>query len=220
MIISIQKPLEEIRASVAPYRKLAIFGCGGCAAVCQTGGTNQVEELARNLDDKEIVFVFQIDEPCDQRILARELRRVSERMGEVEAVLMLACGIGVQALASSIKKPCLTGLNTVFPGTVIHSNSYLENCSACGECLLNMTAAICPRTRCPKGIVNGPCSEKLDEKCCVDSESECIWVSISEQRAALGLREMDSEFSPINWAKRPGPRRIPVKESSASKNQK
>lgn len=220
MIISLPKPLEEIRASVARYHKLAIFGCGGCAAVCQTGGTKQVEELARRLDDKEIVFIFQVDEPCDQRILTRELRRVSERLEEVEAILMLACGTGVQALASSVNKPCLIGLDTVFPGTVIHSNSYLENCSACGECLLNMTAAICPRTRCPKGIVNGPCSEKLDEKCCVDSESECVWVSISERRAALGLGEMDSEFSPINWANRPGPRRIPVKESAASKSQK
>jgi ferredoxin len=216
MIISQQKPLEEIRASIAPYRRLAIFGCGGCAAVCQTGGTKQVDELANRLNDKEIVFKFQIEEPCDQRILSRELRRISNRLAKVDAVLMLACGTGVQALASSIDKPCLTGLDTVFPGAIIHSNNYFENCSACGECIINMTGAICPRTLCPKGVANGPCSEKLDETCCVDSESECVWVSISKRSEDMGLHATDVEFPPVNWVKNSAPRRIPRKKSPPS----
>lgn len=220
MIISVQKPLEEIRASVAPYRRLAIFGCGGCAAVCQTGGTKQVEELARELSDKEIVFTLQIDEPCDQRILARELRRVSDRLENVEAVLVLACGTGVQVVASAIDVPCLTGLDTVFPGTVIHSGNYLENCDACGECVLNQTAAICPRARCPKGILNGPCSEKLDERCSVDPESECVWVSIANRAEALGLSETGAEFPPIKWSRQVRPRRIPVTGGATQKAEK
>lgn len=222
MIISVQKPFEEIRASIGPYHRLAIIGCGGCAAVCQTGGTRQVEELAARLDDKDVVFTFQIDEPCDQRILAREMRRVSDRMQDVEAVLALACGTGVQVLASFIDKPCLTGLDTVFSGTVIHSNRYTENCNACGECILNFTAAICPLTQCPKGIANGPCSEKIDDTCCVDSESECVWVSISKRAETLGLCDAEKEFHPRDWTRSVGPRRIPVREVSipkADKNQ-
>ncbi|UCD56861.1 MAG: methylenetetrahydrofolate reductase C-terminal domain-containing protein [Candidatus Hydrogenedentota bacterium] len=217
MIISTQKPLEEIKASVAPYHKLAIIGCGGCAAVCQAGGTKQVEELARALGDKEIVFTIQIDEPCDQRILARELRRVSDRLEKVDAVLMLACGTGVQVLASAVDRPCLTGLDTVFPGTVIHSNNYVEVCSACGECILNLTAAICPRTLCPKSIINGPCSEKLNDKCSVDSESDCVWITITDRVESLGVSGTGPEFSPMDWAKRTAPRTIPDRKSSIRK---
>jgi ferredoxin len=209
MIISVKKPLEEVRASVAPYQKLAIIGCGGCAAVCQTGGTKQVEEMAGLLEDKKIVFTFLIDEPCDRRISSRELRRVSEKLEKVDAVLVLACGTGVQTLASSIDKPCLAGLNTVFPGTIVHLDNYVETCSACGECILNMTAAICPRSQCPKGIINGPCSEKIDEDCCVDSESECVWVTIAKRREALGLTSTDLEYyPPMDWAGYVLPRRI------------
>ena len=206
MIISARKPLEEIRTSIASYKKLGIVGCGGCAAVCQTGGTKQVEELAALLDDKDIVFTFQIDEPCDQRILSRELRRISKKLENVEALLILACGIGVQATASFIDKPCLTGLNTVFAGTVIHSNSYVENCIACGECVLNTTMAVCPRTRCPKGIANGPCSEKIDEKCSVNPDMECVWVHISKRSESLGLPINETQFPPTDWAGQIKPR--------------
>ncbi len=208
MIISAKKPLEEIRACVAPFEKLAIVGCGGCAAVCQTGGTKQVEELAGELKDKEIVFTFQIDEPCDRRILARELRRVGERLEKADAVLMLGCGTGVQALASEIDKPCLAGLDTVFAGTVFHSNSYAEFCGSCGECVLNLTAALCPKTLCPKGIINGPCSEKLDDKCSVDPDSECVWVRIAGRLDALGAKADWPEFAPADWARRVAPRAI------------
>jgi len=208
MIISIQKPLEEIEAAVGPYRALAIIGCGGCAAVCQAGGTKQVEMLAQSLEDKEITFTLQIDEPCDQRILARELRRVSDRLEDVDALVVLACGAGVQTMAAAVEKPCIAGLDTLFPGTVVHSNEYLEICNACGECVLNRTAAICPRTLCPKGIANGPCSEKIDESCSVDPDSECVWVSISKRIERLGLAGMDLDFSPAELSSRAAPRRL------------
>lgn len=213
MIISEKKPLAEIRASLVPYERIAIIGCGGCAAVCQTGGTKQVEEMAQALDGKQIVFTFQIDEPCDQRILARELRRVSGRLERAEAVLILACGIGVQSIALAVDKPCLTGLDTAFAGMVAHSNSYAETCLACGEeCLLNVTAGICPRTRCPKGIINGPCSEKTDELCSVDSDAECVWVSIERRLEALGLPPVETEFPATDWTKRMPPRTIGLRK--------
>lgn len=208
MIISAQKPLEEIRAALEPYRALAIIGCGGCAAVCQAGGTKQVEQMAGSLDEKDVAFAFQIDEPCDQRILSRELRRIADRLEKVDALVVLACGAGVQAVAAAVDKPCMAGLDTLFPGTVVHSNDYLEICGACGECILNKTAAICPRTLCPKGITNGPCSEKLDERCSVDADSECVWVSIAKRIEKLGLPETELDFVPVRESTRVAPRRV------------
>jgi len=214
MIISTQKPFDEINKIIQPYQKLAIFGCGGCAAVCQTGGTKQVEELALRLEDKEIIFTFQIDEPCDKRILSRELSRVSERLEQIEAVLILACGIGVQMIADSIAKPCFTGLDTLFAGAIVHSNNYKETCTACGQCLLNTTAAICPRTLCPKGIANGPCSEKVSEHCSVNDNETCVWLRIAERMAAQHVREHDSELFLRNWSACSAPRRISGKAAS------
>jgi len=208
MIISKQKPLEEIKDAVERYQRLAIIGCGGCAAVCQTGGTKQVEQLAQSLDDKDIVFTFQIDEPCDQRIFTRELRRISDRLDGVDALILLACGSGVQVAAAAIGKPCIAGLDTLFPGTVVHSNRYMEICSACGECILNETAGICPRTLCPKGITNGPCSEKIDEHCSVDADSECVWVTITNRAESLGLPEIELDFSPVGPAANGAPRKL------------
>lgn len=211
MIVSVQKSFDEIKKVVQPYRKLAVFGCGGCAAVCQTGGTKQVEELASRLVDKEVLFTFQIDEPCDKRILSRELSRVSDRLEQIEAVLILACGIGVQMIADSIAKPCFTGLDTLFAGGVIHSNKYIETCTACGQCCLNTTAAICPRTLCPKGIANGPCSEKIGEHCTVNENETCIWLRIDERMDARHIGKSDSEFSIRNWNALSAPRRVPDK---------
>jgi hypothetical protein len=181
--------------------------------VCQAGGTKEVEELSRRLDDKEIVFTFQIDEPCDQRILMRELSRVADRLKQVEAVLVLACGTGVQMVARFVEKPCLAGLDTFFAGAVVHSGKYFELCDACGGCLLNKTAGICPRTLCPKGIANGPCSEKIGEMCCVDEDEKCVWTKIAERMELAGINSDHVEAAPVDWAAHRAPRRIPVNEA-------
>ena len=200
MIICEQKPVEEIKTSIARYRRIAIVACGGCAAVCQASGTKQVEDLVRVLDDKEIVFSIQIDQPCDQRILSRELIRVSERLKKCDAVLVLACGTGTQLVSAAVNAPCVTGLNTLFSGAVIRSGNYAEKCNACGQCTLNVTAGICPLSLCPKNIVNGPCSEKLDDRCSVDSESECVWVTMARRAETFGLSLEMADFAPIDWS--------------------
>jgi hypothetical protein len=168
--------------------------------------TGRQSSDARALDTKEVVFTFQIDEPCDQRILSRELRRISNRLDDADVLLILACGAGVQTIASAVAKPCLAGLDTLFPGSVIHSNEYRELCVTCGECIINHTAAICPRTLCPKGITNGPCSEKLDERCSVDADAECVWVSITKRIENLGLTDLELDFTPAAQSGTTSPR--------------
>jgi ferredoxin len=202
MIISIQKPLKEIMDSLTRYRKIAIIGCGGCAAVCQSGGTKQVEQLIPLLEDKEIVFSLQIDEPCDKRVLSREIERVSDRLEEVAAILVLACGTGVQMVAESVDRPCIEGLNTLFAGGVVRLDNYVERCQACGECILNITTGLCPRTLCPKGITNGPCSEKTGVRCSVDEDSECVWERIAGRIEKLGIPSTAVEIPAYDWSRR------------------
>ena len=51
----------------------------------------------------------------------------------------------------------------------------------CGECVLDVTAGICPVTLCPKGLMNGPCGGMNKGKCEVDKEKDCAWVLIYKE---------------------------------------
>nr|MDJ0856832.1 hypothetical protein [Desulfobacterales bacterium] len=49
MIVGEQKPLEEIWASIKDHKKVLVFGCNTCVAVCQQGGNKEAEILASML---------------------------------------------------------------------------------------------------------------------------------------------------------------------------
>ncbi len=178
MIITEKKPIEEIRESLKDSKKVFIMGCGTCAALSQTGGEEQVKEMAQLLSDKEIVGTVVIETPCDKRILKRDLRTVSASLNAADAVLVLSCGVGVQTLVELTGKIAIPGLNTKFIGMTEHIGAFYQRCLACGDCILDETGGICPISRCPKGLLNGPCAGHMDEKCEVDREKDCAWVLI------------------------------------------
>src|SRR3990172_9885229 len=102
MIIAEQKSLEEIREMIAPYKKVLVLGCGTCVAVCFAGGEKEVEVLASSLrmadavDGREGEFVeATVKRQCEWEFLDE----VAEEIKSADAVLSLACGIGVQAIA-------------------------------------------------------------------------------------------------------------------------
>jgi uncharacterized protein YrzB (UPF0473 family) len=72
MIIAERKPLEEIAAMVAPYKRVCVFGCNTCVAVCMAGGQKEAEETAALLRihrKKENIAgeveVFSIERQCE-----------------------------------------------------------------------------------------------------------------------------------------------------------
>ena len=48
MLITVKKPFSEVKESLAPYKRIGIFGCANCCAVCQTGGSDQIKEWRRS----------------------------------------------------------------------------------------------------------------------------------------------------------------------------
>ena len=56
----------------------------------------------------------------------------------------------------------------------------------CGECILDMTGGICPATRCPKGLLNGPCGGAKDGKCEVNPDNDCVWIKIYDRLKEIG----------------------------------
>ena len=196
MIITEQKPFEEILEAVKPYKKIAIVGCDTCATLCQTGGEEQVNEMAEKLKDR-VVAAFVIETPCDMRTCRRDLRRHREELEEAEAILVMSCGVGVQTVGDLSGKVVIPALNTKFLGMTERIGRFYERCRACGDCILYETGGICPLTRCAKGLLNGPCGGQVDGKCEVGGyERDCAWVLIWERLKERGRLDLFKKFRP------------------------
>jgi len=221
LIVAERKSLEEIRRTIAPYERVLIVGCGTCATVCGAGGEREVALLhaglrameARSGEGWHTFLEFTVKRQCD----AEFLDALVDRVREVDAVLSLGCGIGVQAIAERFPTlPVLPGVNTSFMGMAKEWGVWDERCAACGDCRLAETAGICPITRCAKGILNGPCAGTKNGKCEANNEMDCAWVLIYQRLEKLHrLEDMRRYYPPRNFRVIPRPRRIVSKAEVA-----
>jgi len=133
-----------------------------------------------------------------------------DKVSDVDAILSLGCGIGVQALAERFMElPVLPGVNTSFMGMTKETGVWDERCAACGDCRLEETAGICPITRCTKGILNGPCAGTKNGKCEANKDMDCAWVLIYKRLERLGqLEKIRRYYPPRNFRAIPRPKRI------------
>lgn len=199
MIITQQKPLEEILKMLEPFNKVFIIGCGTCSTVCQTGGEEQVEQMAETLkkEGKEITGSVVVEAPCDARLLRRDTRKMKKAIEESEALLCMTCGAGVQDIVQHLKKISVPALNTKFLGQIERIGEFYERCRACGECILYETGGICPIVRCPKGMMNGPCGGMFEGKCEVGGyQRDCAWVLIYNRLKELGMLDLYKSYKP------------------------
>ncbi len=215
MITAERKPLSEIKETIAPYKKVLVAGCGSCVAECASGGEKEVGLLAsllrmdaknegRELDIKEITL--------DRQCVYQFIDQLTEFIDKYDAVLSLGCGAGVQAVAEVFPKAVIIpALNTTFIGETKEAGLWIENCRGCGDCKLGYFAAVCPVTRCAKGLYNGPCGGSKDGKCEVDPDTPCAWQLIITRLDESGrLDLMEKVYPPADWSKQQGkgPRKI------------
>lgn len=200
MITGKQKTVEEIWQLVEPYQKVLILGCGTCVTICFAGGENEVSVLASTLrlkgkisgTEKEFLELT-IKRQCEWEFLDE----IAEEINQVEAVLSLACGVGVQAIAEHFPSTIvLPGLNTMFMGLPQEPGFWSERCLGCGDCILGLTGGICPITRCSKSLFNGPCGGSVDGKCEISPDIPCAWQLIYDRLARLGLLSRMEEIAP------------------------
>ena len=206
MIVGDLKPLEEIAASIAGYQKILVLGCGGCVTICRAGGDAEAHDLARDLshpmhfEDPPPGFSVQtIERQCENDLLKKYLS-VPEG---TDAILSLACGVGVQMVADVFEPlPVIPALSTTFMGGADESGIWREKCKGCGDCLLTVTAGICPIALCAKSLLNGPCGGSQDGHCEIDPEVPCAWLRIYDRLKAQGrLHLMDEIHKPRDWRK-------------------
>ncbi|BDV42239.1 5,10-methylenetetrahydrofolate reductase-associated protein [Geotalea uraniireducens] len=193
MIVSKQKPFAEILAALGEAGRIFLVGCAKCATVCKAGGEEQIWQMQELLAaaGKEVTGSIVIDEACHLLRVQRDLRGKGEPVRHAEALLVLACGAGVQSVSAAVEQRTVAGLDTLFLGNIRRFGHFEQRCSLCGECLLNETAGICPVTVCPKGMLNGPCGGMDEGKCEVNAEAECVWSQIYSRLKARG------EFAPL-----------------------
>lgn len=189
MIVSKQKPFADIVAALEGSRKIFLVGCAKCATVCKSGGEEEIWQMQEQLTaaGKEVTGSIVIDEVCHMLRTGRDLRGKKEMVGEADALLVLACGAGVQSVSAASEKITVAGLDTLFLGNIRRLGQYEQKCSLCGECILTETAGICPVTVCPKGLLNGPCGGMQEGRCETDPDAECVWNQIYQRLQLLGM---------------------------------
>jgi len=212
MIIGERKPLEEIKNMIAEYKSIMVVGCGACVTICWAGGNKEVAMLSSQLRlaSREQGNEFLITEAVVERQCEKEMvEELRDKVQEVDAVLSMACGAGVQTMAEMFEdKPIFPAINTTFIGRPEQKGLWTEMCGACGDCMLYWTGGICPVVRCAKGLLNGPCGgTRKGGKCEIDPEKDCAWVLIYQRLAKQGrLDLMRKYYEPKNYraVKRPG----------------
>jgi ferredoxin len=215
MIVAEQKSIGELKQIVAPYKKVLLLGCGTCVKTCFAGGEDEVAVVASALrlafrkDGRTIEIEEQtVERQCEDEFIQESAPAVARN----EAILSLACGAGVQAMARRFKAmPLLPGVNTTFMGVLEKPGLFTEECAGCGDCQLAIFGAVCPFTRCAKKLLNGPCGGSRNGTCEVNAETDCAWHLIIERLKALGqMDNLKIYIPPKNWTTSlaSGPRKL------------
>jgi len=214
MIITKKKAPEAVLSMLEGHDKVFILGCNSCAETIETGGPEQVAEMSEFLaaNGKTITGTAVIDPICHVLGAKRALRERDEQVSAADAVLVMSCGAGVQTVSEALDKAVLPALDSVFLGNVVRHGIYEERCSLCGECVLDVTAGICPVTRCAKGLLNGPCGGMNEGKCEVDPDQDCAWALIYERLEKTGRAgEMAKIAKPKDYSLHRKPVKINVR---------
>ena len=182
-------------------KNILIVGCDGCAAMYQAGGLRQTELMSRLLriarKSTEIkAETMTVLRQCDRQIA---INSITPLIKDYDTILSMACGAGVQTLADIFEDKMTVAANdTMFIGMQdFEAQNFQELCSACGECVLSETAGVCPITRCPKHLLNGPCGGFAKGKCEVgEGKRDCAWVQIFDRLKARGRLDLFLKFRP------------------------
>ncbi|MDD5173944.1 MAG: methylenetetrahydrofolate reductase C-terminal domain-containing protein [Candidatus Omnitrophica bacterium] len=213
MIITKQKSLKEIIKYLGGEERIFLVGCGECSTTCKTGGEDEVRNMKEALErEGKVVTGYSIPTaPCIAAKVKLEFAKHRKEIESSDAILVFACGLGIQSVKENtrVKKPIHVGCDTLFMGAIDSGGSFLERCSACGDCVLEFTGSICPITRCAKGLINGPCGGQNKGKCEVDKDMDCAWILIYNELKAQGrLHLLKEKHPPKDYSKSSKPRQL------------
>jgi len=212
MLISELKPMAEILTCLEGENSVFIVGCKGCAEVCKTGGEAEVAEMKQQLEQegKVITGSAVVDFLCDKALVKLRLLPHERDILAADSLLIMTCGVGVQATAAVVDKATHPACNTINQGGARGEWRGSERCRECGDCLLDITGGICPLTACSKSLINGQCGGTKDGRCEVEPDvRECGWHLIYERLKKLDkLDNLKKIVTPKAFSKMEPPKRL------------
>lgn len=214
MIVADRKPINEILDMVKDCKKILVIGCKGCVTVCNVGGTKEVGilaatlKIARKRDDKPLeVDEMTLERQCDPEYL----ERIKDSVGDYDAVISMACGVGPQFLSQAYPdQKFFPAVNTTFFGGAVQHGIWEERCAGCGTCVIHYYDGMCPIARCSKSLMNGPCGGSSFGKCEISKDVDCVWDLIVRKKMEQGRLDDLLEVKPAkDWqtARDGGPRK-------------
>jgi hypothetical protein len=206
VIVTDEKPIEEILGFLHGHKKVLVVGCDGCTQPPRGLKEAQVYrtmiEIANKLRGENLeVEAITISKQCDSNLLVQSL---GPQLEGYDAVLSYACGIGPQMIAQYFPQVSVyPGQNTIMLGAEHREDLNIwEKCQACGDCVLGITGGICPIARCSKSLLNGPCGGSEEGKCEVRPDLPCGWHLIVERLKEMGKLDLIAEvIPPKDWSK-------------------
>ena len=120
MIVAEQKSLEEVKSLIGNAKNVLVVGCGTCVTVCFAGGSREAAIMSSSLrmsskldGNPRDVSDVTVQRQCEWEYLDT----IASQVQDVDIVLSLGCGIGVQAIAEHFPDTWVVpGLNTTFLG--------------------------------------------------------------------------------------------------------
>ena len=211
MIVTKQKDLNILLSAIEDG-PVFIVGCSECATLCHTGGEEEVLLMKDVLEKKNIQTTgWVILEPaCHLQNDRRLLKKHKEEINKAKKILVLACGNGVQTVSEIIEDTdVIPGNDTLFLGEIKRGNDFEKRCVLCGDCIQDLFGGVCPVSRCPKSMLNGPCGGLKDGKCEVNDKIDCIWDIIYKRLKEKGqLHKLKEIKKPKDWSKSTETRRV------------
>ena len=204
MIITKQKNFKDLLNSVGKG-PVFILGCNECATLCHTGGEEEVLAMKDAFEKKQVrVSGWVVLEPaCHLNNDKRLLRPFKDELSKSKNILVLACGNGVQTITEIFDdKDIISGTDTLFLGEIKRVNEFDKRCDIRGECLLDLFSGLCPVSRCPKSMLNGPCGGAKGGKCEINPDMDCVWDQIYNRLKQSGKLHLLEEIQkPKDWSK-------------------
>ncbi len=210
--ITKQKDFEDIKEILEPFDRIFIFGCGTCTTMTHTGGNEEVAEMSSRLQEltKLVTGSTVVPTACDE-VTDAIMKEHRQNIENATAILVMACALGVQKIASCTDKPVIPAVDTLFIGVEDSPGVFKEACDQCGQCIIGETAGICPITACHKGLVNGPCGGTNNGKCEVDKDRDCAFTLIYQRLEKQGRLDLMKKYHEVkNYHVEPRPRVIKV----------
>ena len=203
MIITKSKNINNIINQIN-QESVFIIGCSECATICKTGGENEIYKLEKLLTKQGINVIGSVilEPACHKLNDKRILNKYKKELKDIKQIITLSCGNGAQTISEIFEdKEVISGTDTIFLGQIKHINEFEKKCNLCGNCIIDKYDGLCPITRCPKNMLNGPCGGSIEGKCEIDNNMDCIWHLIYKKlKKKNRLKELREINEPFDWS--------------------